>query len=520
MKKERSRGHADRNKPVRAAEYLRMSTDHQQYSTENQAEVIRAYAKAKGFEIVRTYADFGKSGVTLEGRDGLKRLLDDVRCRRADFSAILIYDVSRWGRFQDFDEGSYYEHECKREGVKLYYCAEPFENDGSLGSVMIREMKRAMSGEYSRELGIKVFGGQCRLIGLGFRQGGPAGYGLRRMLVDDRGRVKGELARGEQKSIQTDRVILVPGPLSEVAVVRRIYSVFLAGEHVEKAIADLLNGEGIQTDRGKPWTAGVVREILTNGKYAGDNVFNRTTGRLHKRRVPNDRADWVTASDVFQPLVDRETFVRANALADARRRTVPSDEQMLELLAGLFRERGALSMAIIDSAEGLPPSTAYRRRFGSLARAYRLVGACDGKAEAEFEIAKGLRARRPEVTESAIACVRGAGGEVNTDSGDGYWRINGEISVSVVIARCLSKGKEPRWTVRLDRRRRPDLTVAVRMEQGNETIRDYYLLPGMDVFPPHVMLREENGRFLDAYRFENLDRLAGLAARVPVRRAA
>src|SRR3546814_2509600 len=55
----------------------------------------------------------------------------------------------------------------------------------------------------SRELSNKVFAGQCRLIERGHRQGGPAGYGLRRRLIDQTGEPKAELARGEHKSIQT-----------------------------------------------------------------------------------------------------------------------------------------------------------------------------------------------------------------------------------------------------------------------------------------------------------------------------
>ena len=47
---------------MRAAEYVRMSTEHQRYSTENQAEAIREYAVRWGIEIVRTYADEGKAG--------------------------------------------------------------------------------------------------------------------------------------------------------------------------------------------------------------------------------------------------------------------------------------------------------------------------------------------------------------------------------------------------------------------------------------------------------------------------
>ncbi|WP_319937532.1 recombinase family protein [Sphingomonas cannabina] len=208
---------SDEPTEIRAAEYVRMSTDHQRYSTENQAEAIRHYAASRGFSIVRTYADEGKSGLRIDGRDALKRLIEDVSAGAADFQAILVYDVSRWGRFQDADESAYYEYICRRAGIAVHYCAEQFENDGSPISTIVKGVKRAMAGEYSRELSTKVFAGQCRLIELGFRQGGPAGFRLRRVLVDQSGAIKGELERGEQKSIQTDRVVLAPGPADETS---------------------------------------------------------------------------------------------------------------------------------------------------------------------------------------------------------------------------------------------------------------------------------------------------------------
>jgi len=68
---------------VRAAQYVRMSTDHQRYSTENQAEAIAEYAQRHGMEIVRTYADEGKSGLSIEGREALRRLIDDVEAKTA-----------------------------------------------------------------------------------------------------------------------------------------------------------------------------------------------------------------------------------------------------------------------------------------------------------------------------------------------------------------------------------------------------------------------------------------------------
>jgi DNA invertase Pin-like site-specific DNA recombinase len=113
-----------------------MSTDHQNYSTENQADVIARYAQQRGFEVVRTYEDSGKSGLRIDGRESLQRLLADVAAGATDFTAILVYDVSRWGRFQDADEPAYYEFICRAAGIAVHYCAEQFENDGSLSATI------------------------------------------------------------------------------------------------------------------------------------------------------------------------------------------------------------------------------------------------------------------------------------------------------------------------------------------------------------------------------------------------
>ena len=175
-------------------------------------------------QILRIFEDSGRSGLRLDGREALQNLMAEVRTGQADFKAILVYDVSRWGRFQDADKGAYHEHVCSRAGIRVHYCGEQFENDGSIGSNLLKTVKRVMAGEYSRELSVKVFAGQCRLVELGYRQGGAAGYGLRRVLIDEHGNPKGALSRGQQKSFQTDRVVLVPGPEQEQDVVRRMWS--------------------------------------------------------------------------------------------------------------------------------------------------------------------------------------------------------------------------------------------------------------------------------------------------------
>jgi DNA invertase Pin-like site-specific DNA recombinase len=79
---------------VRAAKYVRMSTEHQQYSTENQSEAIEKYAATRGMEIVKSYVDHGKSGLTLTGRLALLELLKDVESGKANFDVVLVYDVT------------------------------------------------------------------------------------------------------------------------------------------------------------------------------------------------------------------------------------------------------------------------------------------------------------------------------------------------------------------------------------------------------------------------------------------
>ncbi len=504
----------------RAALYVRMSTEHQQYSTSNQRDVILAYAKQRGLEIVKEYSDDGKSGLNIEGRDSLAQMIRDVEEGKADYSSILVYDVSRWGRFQDADESAHYEYTCRNAGVAVHFCTEQFENDGTPVSTIIKSMKRVMAGEYSRELSAKVFRGQCRLIGLGFRQGGPAGYGLRRLLVNEHRQPKGVLARGEHKSIQTDRIILVPGPPEEIAVIRRIYSLFTRTRLTELEIAAVLNAEGLSTDLDKPWTRATVHQVLTNGKYAGDNIFNRTSFKLKQARVRNRPDHWVRRDEAFDALVDRDTFESARRIVEARSRRY-TDAEMLDLLTKLFLEKGLLSGLIIDEQEHMPSSSVYRSRFGSLVRAYSLVGFTPERDYAYCATNRALRRMHPEIMAETVSRIKELGGTVRLDTKTGALIVNDEFTASIVIARCSQTANGAlRWRIKLDTGLRPDVTVAIRMKPDNAEIQDYYLLPGINSSWPGMSLAEENGVYLDVFRADTIDRFLHLTARVDVRRAA
>jgi DNA invertase Pin-like site-specific DNA recombinase len=501
---------------VRVAQYVRMSTEHQQYSTENQSDIILEYAKKHSMEVVRTFADAGKSGLSFGGRDAIKELIAVVQSGKADFDRILVYDVSRWGRFQDADESAYYEYICKRAGIHVIYCAEQFENDGSPVSTIVKGVKRAMAGEYSRELSTKVFKGQCRLIELGYRQGGTAGYGLRRMLIDGGGETKGQLTLGEQKSIHTDRVILVPGPFEEQEVVRRIYKEFIEDRRNEREIADDLDRAGVLSERGGKWSRALVHEILTNEKYIGNNIFNRVSFKLKKKRVKNTPDMWVRRDEAFEPIVDPADFFTAQGMLLERHRKLSNDD-LLQKLRALCDRVGRLSGLIISESEETPSPAVYRHRFGTLVRAYELIGYTPERDYSFIEINRALRRMHPTIVAETIASIEALGGKVVRDAETDLLTINGEFTASLVLSRCVrTEAGEHQWTVRLDDSLRADISIVVRMDATNDAALDYYLLPALDIRSPKVRLQEDNGIFLDAFRFDTLDYFIGMAERAEV----
>src|SRR6516162_1980924 len=187
---------------MRAAQYVRMSTEHQQFSIENQKAVIAEYANSHDFEIVHTYSDEARSGIDLVHRPGLKRLLADIEDSRADFRAVLVYDVSRWGRFDDEDESACYEFLCRRAGVSIEYCAEVFAEGAPVASAVLKSLKRSMAAEFSRQLSTQIFEAKSRRVQQGYWGGGPAPYGMHRYLVPGNGKPGRVLKPGEWTNLK------------------------------------------------------------------------------------------------------------------------------------------------------------------------------------------------------------------------------------------------------------------------------------------------------------------------------
>ena len=399
---------------IPAAQYLRMSTELQQYSLDNQAACIGRYAANQGFEIIRTYLDPGKSGLSLRHRLGLRQLLKDVVNGDAQYSAVLVYDVSRWGRFQDTDEAAHYEFLCKSAGVPIHYCAEAFPNDGSIPGLVLKALKRVMAGEYSRELSEKVLAGQKKIAQLGYKMGGLPAFGYRRMLISADGTPKQLLQRGERKSLANDRVILVRGPEHEIKLVNEIFQLFTEKQLGVKAIARELNQRGVHTilkgATGK-WNHSVVTRMLLNPTYMGANVFNRRSMRLCSKPKQLPRSEWVIKPGSHEPIVCPEIFARAQQkLANMTIRK--SNEEILDDLRNLLVKYGRLSTAIIDEEPGMACVRALACRFGSLVHAYELIGynwrsQLQGSDEQMLQKLRDLRSAKGKLTLRIINAAPG-----------------------------------------------------------------------------------------------------------------
>jgi hypothetical protein len=336
------------------------------------------------------------------------------------------------------------------------------------------------------------------------------------MLIDQSGQPKGILGIGEHKSLQTDRVVLALGPDNEVATIRWAYRAFLDEQLTEREIAERLNARDVRTDLGRPWTRGTVHQLLTNEKYVGNNVYHRTSFKLKRKHVQNPPDMWIRVKAAFPATVSTEDFLRVQEIVLARTRRF-TDDEMLERLRQILEQHGRISGLLIDENDDLPSSAAFRHRFGSLARAYQLIGYTPDTDFSFIEVNRFLRQKHPEIVQEVISQLATLGVHVERNPASELLVLDCELVVSLVLSRCLrTPAGAHRWLVRFEESHRPDITIVARMDESNHAIKDYYLFPALDQVALRLRLAECNNVLLDTYRFDDLGFFYALAERIPI----
>jgi DNA invertase Pin-like site-specific DNA recombinase len=493
---------------TRAAAYVRMSRESQEYSPVNQMTLIDKYASDHDMRIVKTYSDEGISGLRIENRPGLRALLTKVVGGSADFSKLLVYDVSRWGRFQDIDESGHYEFLCRRAGVDVIYCAELFGSDNTLISMFGKMLKRGAAAEFSRELSVRVFRAKCHLAGLGFSMGGTPPYGMRAVLVDSKGkRIYGPIS-GDRKVYSDFRLSLVPGPVREVRVIREVFRRYVElGESVTQ-IMRFLNASGTPTRTGVKWHLKGVIHILENERYAGTQVYNAKSGKMGTKPRRNPPSEWIRKPNAFPHIIDPEIFEKAQEIRRERRRKL-SDEELLILLRRLLAKRGRLTERMIAHRKDMPCVDEYVNRFGSLFNAYRMIGYYGNSKHRVWQERLKRRLLRTNVMESIRSIVESAGFSFEVGPTASWFRMGDDLTCSLQLMTHREGRKKTRW-YRFHQKCvarsviSASFHILARLNPDRTVIRDFFVVPGYMYTLLPLTFGVRNPPSVDRYRITTL----------------
>jgi hypothetical protein len=301
-------------------------------------------------------------------------------------------------------------------------------------------------------------------------------------------------------------VILVPGPADEIRIVHHVYDLFIDQKESLKDIAKALNAQGVPNEFGRAWSAMVVRGLLSNEKYIGNAVYNRTSRKLDRNWRRNPRAEWIRGVGAYEAIVLPQRFQEAQRQLKENAR-ISTDNEMLDVLSALWCSKRSLSRNVIDASAHAASSRAYIERFGGLTHAYRRVG----------------YARRDDIRKNAVtrkAIMKGVaehvarmGGSVKALPRNCQLLINGELTVNVLVSRPVPRGPG-RWRFGHLSRQKPDILLVVRVDKRSDSIKDYFVLPFL--FMPHgswVTVSGFGTSRLDGFRSDTLMPFYRLCAR-------
>ena len=286
-------------KKRRTAAYARVSTDSEEQLTSYAAQVdyYTNYIRGRDdWEFVAVYTDEGITGTNTKHREGFKRMVADALDGKIDL--IVTKSVSRFAR--NTVDSLTTVRQLKEKGVEIYFEKENIWTLDSKGELLITIMS-SLAQEESRSISENCTWGQRKRFA-----DGKVTVPFKRFLGYDRG--------------PDGNLVLNP---EEAVIVRRIYSMFLQGM-TPYGIATQLTADGIKSPGGKDkWNAGAVRSILTNEKYKGDALLQKTftVDFLTKKKKANEgEIPQYYVKDNHEAIIDPETFEMVQTLMATRKK--------------------------------------------------------------------------------------------------------------------------------------------------------------------------------------------------------
>jgi DNA invertase Pin-like site-specific DNA recombinase len=324
--------------------YVRVSTEQQTGETKtslaDQRAAVERLAAKLGVTVAEWFVDDGYSGATYEQRPALRALV--ARCEGSPCPArapglVLALNDSRWGRFPNSEEATYWRVHLDRRGWRVQFAEGDDVQDTMLRPVL-RSIVQTQATQYREQVKANAKRGSRGTASQGFWIS-RAPYGYRRKVVYPPGRER-VLEAGVRKA-PDEKIVLVPHP-DEAAVVRELFRRYAAGADTLYTLTEWL----ARAMPGRRWTRQAVRFTLANPAYLGDVVAGRVPSDTHERAITPIRpdAEWYGKQNAHEPIVSRAMFAAVEARAaehEIRRRGALSPW----VLSGLVRCRCGKSLA-------------------------------------------------------------------------------------------------------------------------------------------------------------------------------
>jgi site-specific DNA recombinase len=278
----------------RVAAYCRVSTDHeaQLESLENQMEAFRFRAAQRGdWDLVNVYADEGLSGTSMKGRTKFLEMIDDCEAGKIDY--IITKSISRFAR--NTVDTLTMVRKLQGWGVQLFFEKEGIDTADSLSELVLTIMA-SFAQEESRSISENVKWGIRKRFEAGNEVKVPL-YGF----------------------YHKEDELFIPEP-EEAKVVQEVFERYVHGEMPLSIIKDM-SERGIKPPAGDCWKRLQIDRMITNEKYIGDVVLQKTyiENHLTHRQIRN-KGEMPTfhVKNAHDAVVDRHIFEQAQKIRAMR----------------------------------------------------------------------------------------------------------------------------------------------------------------------------------------------------------
>ena len=336
---------------LRVAAYCRVSTDNEEQLTSYEAQQIYYTDKImtnKNWTMAGIFADEGITGTSAQKRPEFLKMIR--QCRQKKIDIILTKSISRFAR--NTVDSLKYIRALKELGVAVIFEKEGI-NTLETDSEILLTMLSAFAQAESENISANVI------------------WGIRQAMREGKVRIQYKKLYGFKRG-EDGRPEIVP---EQAVVVRSIYDQYLAGASYN-IIKKRLEAEHILNVSGKPeWSLSVIRSILTNEKYYGDVLLQKTFTKdcISKRIVRNTgQLPMYLVTNNHQGIIDRQTFdavqvemARRGACKSPSRKNAPTG-------LSTYKSRYALSERLVCGECG----TLYRRCTWSKRGKKKVVWRC------------------------------------------------------------------------------------------------------------------------------------------------